>query len=246
MGKSRTEMTPFGTRIKDEIRRQGWSYILEFQPFDDGGTSLTDLAREFGEPLEVSEDGSLIVETEMLPTASVSEPFNRPERIGWHNDFSTWPERPVLSMASVVSSPERGSSGDWLVVGIDLLLKELLRSAQGRRAVALLERGELPFCFAQGEDIRWFRVLDAEAGANRVRYYGRALRLGAELAGLNDSEVFDACETWEYAAETVGVRCPAETGALLVCNNWRSMHDRLEQSAGRRSRLCFVTGAEDV
>lgn len=229
--------------IRQSVDMKSWAWVPDFQPDDDGGIRLLELAAALGKVCRMGHADSLLVETSCNPTAPAWEPFNRPEAIGWHNDFSTWVNRPAMSLAWVRSVPaDSECSGDWRVVSCSDVIASLDATYAGRRSLAILRQAELPFVFAPDEAAVRFRVLDAEA-SNRARFYGRALRLG--LDGDPNWQAWEAIEAWERAADTVGRRLIATPGALMVCDNWRSMHDRLEQAPGRSSSLVFVAEEDE-
>lgn len=229
--------------VRQSVNTQGWAWVPDFQPHDDGGIRLLELAALLGKVCVVGRDGSSLVETSCDRDAPVWEPFNRPEAIGWHNDFSTWAKRPALSLAWIRSLPaDSESRGDWRVVACSDVISFLETTSTGRRSLVFLRQTYLPFVFAPPEPVVRYRVLDAVANG-RARYYGRALRLG--LAKTRNRHGLEAIEEWERTADMLGQRLIAVLGALLVCNNWRSMHDRLEQAPGRSSSLIFVGDEDD-
>jgi hypothetical protein len=226
--------------IKEELARAGWAYLREFQP-NDARAAMLALAGELGRPL-LEGGAPLVVETKSAPDAPIWEPFNRPEAIGWHNDFSTWSSRPNVTLATVLSVPEHPEGrGDWRVASVDDVARHLEKTASGRAAIAYLEEVDLPFCMEPGEPVHHHRVLRREGAGLRVRFYARALRLGCAITGAAADGV-RAVAAWEAAADEVGIRLDALPGALLVSDNWRAMHDRLAQGPGRTSLLCFVDG----
>ena len=238
------DIASLAATIRQSVDAKGWAWIPTFQPHDDGGRRLVELANALGSVCSMGKTGSPLIETSCESDAPAWEPFNRREAIGWHNDFSTWEKRPVLSLAWVRSVPANSESrGDWRVVSCSEVISILEESSAGRRSLSFFRQKALPFVFAPDEHPVHFLVLDGVANS-RARFYGRALRLG--LANEPDMEAINAIEEWERAADSIGHRLPAVMGALLVCNNWRSMHDRLEQSPGRSSCLIFIADNDDV
>lgn len=238
------EVASLAAEIRQSVKTQGWAWVPDFQPHDDGGIRLLELAATLGKVCVVGHNGSSFVKTKCDYNAPVWEPFNRPEAIGWHNDFSTWAERPVLSIAWVCSHPpDSESRGDWRVVACSDVIASLEATSAGRRSLALLRQDLLPFVFAPNEPVLHFHVLDATANT-RARFYGRALRLG--LAKEPNRQASEAIDEWERTADMLGRRLTSVQGALLVCDNWRSMHDRLEQAPGRSSGLVFIADEDAV
>ena len=98
-------------------------------------------------------------------------------------------------------------------------------------------------------DCCFFRVIERRGPLPTrlgLRFYGRALRDGARLAyGMVPGRVEHVIAAVEAAADRVGRTLAAPAGALLVTDNWHSLHDRLPQSVDldvprRRSLICFV------
>ena len=200
------------------------------------------LATFLGNVWPMGRDGSPLVETYCDSDAPMWEPFNRPEAIGWHNDFSTWPKRPTMSLAWIRSAPQGNEGrGDWRVAKCLDVISSMERSTEGRRSLAFLRRTQLPFVFAPDEPAVHFRVFESEVSSD-VRFYGRAIRLG--LTRYPIRRAAEMIEVWERHADMVGRRLTASLGALLICDNRLSMHDRLEQMPGRSSGLMFVTTKE--
>lgn len=233
------DVATLAVTIRKSLKSNGWALVSDFQPDNDGGIRLLELATVLGKVCVMRRDGSSLVETSCDPDAPAWEPFNRPEAIGWHNDFSTWTKRPTLSLAWIRSVPANNKGrGDWRVVNCSDIIALMDTSSEGRRSLEFFRRTELPFVFAPNEPVVRFRVLESEANS-KVRFYGRALRLG--LNTEPNRQASEAIEAWERNADTVGCRLTAAPGALLVCDNWQSMHDRLEQAPGRSSGLVFAS-----
>ena len=229
--------------IRKSLKVNGWALVSDFQPDNDGGIRLLELATVLGKVCVMRRDGSSLLETSCDPDAPAWEPFNRPEAIGWHNDFSTWTKRPTLSLAWIRSVPASNEGrGDWRVVNCSDVIASMETSSEGRRSLAFLRQTELPFVFAPNEPVVRFRVLESEANS-KVRFYGHAIRLG--LSTAPNRQASEAIEAWERNADKVGCRLTAAPGALLICDNWMSMHDRLVQAPGRSSRLVFAHAEED-
>ena len=172
-------------------------------------------------------------------------PFDRPASIGWHNDFSTWPNRPVLSLSWIRRQDPAGpAAGAWRVASVQEVLSKLAASAEGRNLVGQLCRESHPFGYPDAGRPRFFRMLSRRG----LRFYGRALAEGARLAfDKVPQQTREAIALIERAADSVGETLPASTGALLVVHNWFSLHDRTEQTvagaatgARRQAWLCYV------
>jgi hypothetical protein len=233
------------------LATHGYAYLPAFSP-DPTGHPLLALARALG-PLYVPPDvdpAHPLLET--LPSADASPlaPFDRPEAIGWHNDFSTHPERPVLSLAYLARPDPRGPEhGAWRVASGDLVIAHLRATPEGRDLVDFLLGTDLPYSFTGDGAPSYFRAIEHRGpppGRLGLRFYGRAMRDGARLAHGNvPAEIEHAIRAVETAADQVGHVLAAPAGALLVTDNWHALHDRLPQSvdgdqALRRSLLCFV------
>ena len=172
-------------------------------------------------------------------------PFDRPAPIGWHSDFSTWPDRPVLSLSWIRRQDPAGSdAGAWRVASVRDVLSKLADSAEGRNLVGQLSRGAHPFGYLDAGRPRFFRMLTRRG----LRFYGRALAEGARLAfDKVPDQTREAIALIELAADAVSETLPASTGSLLVVHNWCGLHDRTEQTvtgtgtgARRQAWLCFV------
>lgn len=233
-------ITEMRDHVVERLQESGWAWIPNFQQEEDNGVKFLSLARMLGEIFlsQGMDPEQPWLKASANPNANAWEPFNQLTSIGWHNDFSTWKQRPRVSMAWLRGIPaSTDARGDWCVVGCADVVRELDRSELGRRTLSLLETQPLPFCFARGEPVTWFRVIEARCPV-RVRFYGRALRLGLALEPIEGG--IDAVDVWEAAADQVGGQLVAAPGDLLVCDNWESMHDRLKQDVGRLSLLTFV------
>lgn len=112
----------------------------------------------------------------------------------------------------------------------------------------LLSESEFPYSFTLEEKPIFFRPLEPRtSGRLGLRFYGRALRHGAQRAyGSVPPYIERAIAAVEFAADQVGYTFHAPSGALLVVDNWHALHDRLEQSVSsgvppRSSLLCFLS-----
>ena len=172
-------------------------------------------------------------------------PFDRRAPIGWHSDFATWPDRPALSLSWIRRQDPAGPDvGAWRVASVRAMLARLADSAEGQALIGRLSRETHPFGYMDAGSPRFFPLL----GRRGLRFYGRALTEGARLAfGTVPPRTREAIALIERAADAVGETLPASAGALLVVHNWRSLHDRTEQTvagvatgARRQAWLCFV------
>jgi Taurine catabolism dioxygenase TauD, TfdA family len=233
------------------LASQGYAYLSAFSA-DPTGLRLLTLARTLG-PLYLPpgvDSARPILETHPTPTASYLTPFDRPEALGWHNDFSTHTARPAVSLAYLARPDPRGPEhGAWRVASSDLVIEQLHATPEGREAMRLLLYTDLPYSFTGEGSPVFFRAVARRGpppGRLGLRFYGRAMRDGARLAyGSVPPLVEHALATVEAAADRVGRTLAAPAGALLVTDNWHSLHDRLPLSVEpdlppRRSLLCFV------
>ena len=172
-------------------------------------------------------------------------PFDRGAPIGWHSDFATWSDRPVLSLSWIRRQDPAGpDAGAWRVASVQAVLARLADSTEGPTLIGRLSRETHPFGYMDAGSPRFFPLLDRKG----LRFYGRALTEGACLAfGKIPPRTREAIALIERAADAVGETLPASTGALLVVHNWGSLHDRTEQTvagvatgARRQAWLCFV------
>ena len=93
--------------------------------------------------------------------------------------------------------------------------------------------------------MRYFKILYRFRGPG-LRFNGRALIEGAKVAfGKIDSFTSDIVETIHDTANRHAITIKPGLGDVLIADNWRSLHDRLELSvpegpSARVSYLCFV------
>jgi len=235
-------MPALAKKVLRSVGRLGYHYEPVFRPDDDRGVALVALARTLGSLYVaggMNPDLPVIV-TDPAADAPSWKPFDRPERIGWHNDFSTMEDRPILSLAWIARGDPEGG-GDWRAASSEKVLARL--------APEQLDETELPFGYSDSEAARLFPLaasVPEEPSKKGLRFYGRALREGAILEyGRVPEKTERLIAAVEEAADSVGETLPARTGALLVCHNWLSLHDRTDQATGsgrplRKSILCFV------
>lgn len=242
-------MTNLLSRILASLRRRGYHYEPTFGLGDDGGVELVQLARSLGEVFVAGGmDPDLpVIVTEPAAEAPAWKPFDRPERIGWHNDFSTLVDRPVLSLAWIARGDPTPGLGDWRVASSEAILDRLSRDP--RVSLKRLRREALPFGYTDAGEPAFFPLVQAIPGApgrEELRFYGRALREGALVSfGSLPAETEHLITAIEEAADAVGETLACPTGALLACHNGLALHDRTEQTTFggrpfRKSILCFV------
>jgi hypothetical protein len=233
-------------RILDSICRRGYHYEPDFGANDDDGELLVRLASTLGEldtiPGTAPELPVLV--TEPAADAPGWKPFDRPERIGWHNDFSTIAHRPILSLAWIARADPEPGHGDWRAASCVEILGRLASSEVER-----LRRKLLPFGYLDSEHASLLPLISPVFENPRIeglRFYGRSLREGARLhQGFVPPETERLIAEIEGAADAVGETLACTPHALLVCHNGLALHDRTEQTAGgsrprRKSILCFV------
>lgn len=201
--------------------------------------------------------GELFVPPDCDPAAPVirtaptddplAAPFDRPDAIGWHGDFTTHSDRPRFSLAYVTrADPQGGLNGAWRLASVRKVLDALRGSERGRAAYTLLASEPVPFAYAEGEPVKWFPVIEPRKGGEGLRYYASAIQRGCVGAyGVAPPELAKALDLLESAADSVGEVRPVSAGSLLVVDNWSALHDRLPQSVAvrrpkREALLCFV------
>lgn len=237
-----TDLNRLAPRILESLRTRGYHYEPAFNSEDDGGVALVALSRDLGSLFVAGDmDPDLpVIVTDPAADAPSWRPFDRPERIGWHNDFSTRQDRPILSLAWIARGDPEGG-GDWRAAASETVLARL--------APAQIDEMVFPLGYSDSETAEHFPLvasIPGEPSKKGLRFYGRALREGAILEyGKVPAETERLIAVVEEAADAVGETLPARTGALLVCHNWLSLHDRTDQATGpgtrlRKSILCFV------
>ena len=236
-------------RILASLRLRGYHYEPAFGLGDDGGVELVQLARNLGSVFVAGGmDPDLpVIVTEPVADAPAWKPFDRPERIGWHNDFSTLPDRPVLSLAWIARGDPTPGLGDWRAASCADVLDVVSRDP--RVSLERLRREPLPLGYTDAGEPSLFPVVQPIPGdtdREELRFYARALREGALVRfGLVPAETDSLVTAIESAADAVGETLACSTGALLVCHNGLALHDRTEQTTQggrpyRKSILCFV------
>lgn len=242
------------SRIRQGLDHRGYHHEPRFGAVDDGGAddggaALVDLARQLGTVFvpEGFDPEHPVLVTQPADTAPPSQPFDRPEGIGWHNDFSTFPERPSLTLIWIAQQDPRGANfGAWRAASVADVLEEIQRRSDGEEILRQL-RNEDHAVGYKGSRPNFFCLLERPVpqAEENLRFYGRSLREGAcSVHGSVPPEVEQVIEAVEGAADTVGTTLLATDHALLVVDNRKSLHDRMVQSTGarslRRAVLCFV------
>jgi hypothetical protein len=250
-----TDLSHLAPRILESLRTRGYHYEPRFGTAADGPAQLVRLARSLGEVFVAGDmDPDLpVLVTEPTEDAPSWKPFDRAEAIGWHNDFSTMEDRPLLSLAWIARADPDPERGAWRVASCARVLDHMAEEPGGDGALAVL--GEpFPFGYADSESAAWYPIVAPVPGERErrgMRFYARALREGARLCF---DEVPVATEqimaAVGRAADAVGKTLPATEHALLVCHNWLAFHDRAAQTTRgplplRRSVLCFVRALKD-
>jgi hypothetical protein len=175
-------------------------------------------------------------------------PFDRPEAIGWHGDFSTYEDRPELSLVYITRpDPRGGDFGAWRLASVEKVIAVLRATDDGRAAFDLLSRERLPFSYADGESPRWFLVFEPRSERSTgLRFYLPSIRRGCIAAyGEVPPHIATALAAVEHAADEVAEIVPTQEGSLLIASNWFALHDRVRQTISRtrenrEALLCFV------
>lgn len=245
----RFALTSFCSRIRDSLATQGWCYLPAFAEAG-GAHEVLELAQALGRlyvPPGCPASFPLI-ETQPAAGADDSAPFDQPEAIGWHSDFSTHEARPAVSLAWLSRADPLGR-GAWRVASCDNVLAVLRSTPEGAETVRFLSETPLPYSFTRDDAPSFFRAIEHRGpspGRLGLRFYGRAMREGARWANGDLSPSIErAVSAVGSAADRVGHMLHAATGALLVVDNWHALHDRQAQSTDtalplRCSWLCFL------
>lgn len=240
-------------RVRDSLRAYGYYYEPEFCADTDDASHVLAAAGQLGlvyVPIGTEQHQPVIL-TQPSRSAPTWRPFDRHASIGWHNDFSTRPGRPVLSLSLIRrGNSDEPSGGAWRVASVASILAELRCTHEGNRLISDLARRAEAFGYHDAGGWRPFRVItqaDCNSCGRGLRFYGRALEEGAQLRfGHVPVRTREIITRVKEAADAVGEVLRASTGALLIVDNRLSLHDRLEQSVmgpkGRRRQawLCFV------
>lgn len=238
------------TEVEDALESQGY-WAGEAPAGAAPGPFLLALGRALGElyvPEGCAGEAPLIATRPTLEPGAA--PFDRPEPIGWHGDFASHADRPELSLVYVARpDPAGGDAGAWRLASVGRVVERLLASAEGRSAFGLLSETPLPFSYAEGGEVRWFRVFEARRPGRPpgMRFYEPSIVRGClAVHGEVPPAVGRALRRVRLAADDVGEIRPTRSGSLLVADNWNALHDRTGQSApadrpGREALLAFAT-----
>jgi hypothetical protein len=240
-------------RVRDALRARGYYYEPEFCTEADAAAPVLAAARLLGRlyvPSGTAPDRPVIL-TQPSPFAPDWRPFDRHTSIGWHNDFSTRPGRPVLSLSLIRrGDPDAPKGGAWRVASVASVLAEFRHTNEGKRLISDFAGRAETFGYRDAGGWRPFRVIIRERhrpGYHGMRFYGRALEEGALLRfGRVSNRTRKIIARVEEAADAVGEVLHASTGALLIVDNRFCLHDRLSQrvtgheDSRRQAWLCFV------
>ncbi|MDT5295763.1 MAG: hypothetical protein QOJ76_2643 [Acidobacteriota bacterium] len=240
-------------RVRDSLRTHGYYYEQEFCNETSDAKPVVAVARMLGQlhTPDGTDPASPAILTQPSASAPEWRPFDRRSRIGWHNDFSTRPRRPVLSLSWIRhEDPSGPDGGAWRLASAPAVLAKLLNTREGKRLVTEFSTRAEHFGYRDAGGWCPFRVITqakCNSGGRGLRFYGRALEEGALLRfGHVPDRTKEIIARVEAAADTVGEVLRASIGALLVVDNRLSLHDRLEQTVAsskgcrRQSWLCFV------
>lgn len=238
-------------RILRSLSVRGYHYEAVFGSEDDGGRGLLNLAEELGSIyIAPGMDPRFpVVVTTPAEDAPAWRPFDREERIGWHNDFSTLANRPALSLAWI-ARPDPRAKGEWRAASCTAVMQRMIREAGGSLSTYGLNWKALPFGYEDAGSASSYPVVAPLAdvpSAQGLRYYGRALREGALLSfGRVPPETLRLMTLIENAADAVAETLNAGMYSLLVSHNGLALHDRMPQTVAspvalRKSVLCFVS-----
>jgi len=235
--------------IEHALENHGyWAGTVSFAAGPEAG--LLALARSLGE-LYVPEgcDPSAPVLYTRPTLDPQAAPFDRRAPIGWHGDFASHDDRPDISLVYVSRPDPAGAlSGAWRLASVARLIERLRSTTDGRTAIEVLTEQMLPFSYAEGKPVRWFRAIETLSGpgAVQMRFYEPSIVRGC-LAVYGDvpNDVAQALRSVKAAADEIAEIRPTPAGSLLVINNWAALHDRVEQSVtqsgkDREALLAFV------
>ena len=163
-------------------------------------------------------------------------PFDRPEAIGWHGDFASHQDRPRISLVHVVRGDPAGpQAGAWRLASAKQVLDKMTERAGGHEAIELLKQQPLPFSYSETQAPHWFTAIEAIDGEPGLRFFAPSVARGfAHLGEETPVPIADALSRLQSAADEVQVVVPTGPGSLLVIDNWRALHDRTPQTAGRK------------
>jgi hypothetical protein len=235
--------------ILADLQCNGYCVLQAPSNGDEEVQLIVDIGRSLGDLYVPNDCDSSEPVIRTAPThADRAAPFDRPEPIGWHGDFATYEDRPLLSIVYITRPDPCGAKfGAWRLASVARTITALRASRDGRRSFDLLSQERLPFRYADDESPRWFKVIETRPeGILGLRFYLPSLRRGciAEY-GTVPPRIGAALADVERAADSVAEIVPTEKGSLLVASNWFALHDRTQQTIGgrgsnREALLCFV------
>ena len=232
--------------ILNSIDEKGYYYTSLFGSLDislhERQIMLIKLASHFGKVRNESANQLLVTNpsTHALPCQA----FNQGESIGWHNDFSTYKQRPSLSFSWIAQAdPQSPHKGNWRLANVREILRLLWKQELGSQMKRRMTLPIFPFGYDNGDPI-YFPMLQN----GRLRFYHRAMKEGLKKGIFKEKDISWYCEIIKCIqdlADQVGEECEASTGALMVSHNGYALHDRLEQTVVssenyRKAILCFV------
>ena len=239
------ERADWAERVVESLHTCGYFYNRDFSSNIDNADAVVQAARSLGSLFipSATDSHQPVLLTRPSIRAPKWRPFDRRASIGWHNDFSTRPGRPELSLSWIRHEDPAGPFvGAWRVASVRTVLSKLRGNVEGRRLVGKLSKEAQPFGYMDADPARSFHIISQRG----LRFYGRALTEGARIAlGRVPDRTKEAIALIEGAADGAGETLPASTGSLLIVHNWLSLHDRTEQTvtgteARRQAWLCFV------
>lgn len=232
--------------IQHSIATQGFFYCteceLDGQSLETCEVKLLELAKCFGTLF--GEQGEEIVRAIVHAEPHPSQAFAQEHSIGWHNDFSTIPDRPKLSFSYIYrADPLYPIRGNWRLANTKLVLEHFLEN-HAQQDIDFLQQPIFPFAYTGSEKVAYFPLIEN----NQLRFYEPALVSGLELGRFPPDKVnyYNRLRRDLLAsADVVGQTYAGSSGALMVAHNGLALHDRLEQSADgtkalRMALLCFV------
>ena len=120
---------PWVQSVLDELDTRGYFYDPDFCTNVEDVDAVRMAAESLGTPFvpgSADLDRPYIV-TRPSVRAPKWRPFDRRESIGWHNDFSTWEERPELTLSWIRREDPSGPRvGAWRVASGRAVLNNLL------------------------------------------------------------------------------------------------------------------------
>ena len=157
------------------LRACGYFYDPDFSSSVDSVDVLVQAAGALGSvliPAETDVQRPVLL-TRPSRRAPKWRPFDSGASIGWHSDFSTWRDRPVLSLSWIRrQDPEGADVGAWRVASVRAVLAKLADSAEGRTLVDELWRDAHPFGYLDAGHPVFFRLL-SRRGLFSVNYFCR-------------------------------------------------------------------------